>query len=206
MYVTPDGTQTAPYAGLWWRFAGSFIDWVVCFFAPVAASSFALGAISDGDDVGWVLGPLWLLFVVSCFVGYFTYFLARGQTLGMKVVGIQIVHARTGRPPGPARALVRAVLALVVVAAAAILLSFGFSDPPEGGYSVGELAVVYAAGLVFAGGVLGRLWMIWDPRKQTLQDRVTGVVVVGKMAAVGEGAEREGSIVEGSGSGQSLTH
>ncbi len=191
-HITPSGTQSPPYAGFWPRFAGSSIDWIICFFAPVLIFSFALVAISGGeggpgsDGPQAVLGLLWGVFVVSSVLGYFTYFLARGQSLGMKAVGIHIVNPRTGRPPGVARALVRSFLALVFAASAFLLASFGFSDAPQSDLSSTDLAVIYSSVFVFLAGVLGRLWMIWDPKRQTLQDKLSGVVV-GKTAPLGAG-------------------
>jgi len=178
-----DRTQLAPYAGFWRRFAGHSIDWIICFWAPFLPALALLSSIGGGD--GEPTSPIpfiLLLFVlVACVVGYFTYFWARGRSLGMKAVGIQIINPKSGRPPGVGRAFVRACLALIF-AASAVVLVLGLGEPPAGGFSSTGFALLYAVAAVFVAGALGHLWMVRDPKKQTLQDKVTGVVVTRKMA------------------------
>ncbi|OGO50954.1 MAG: hypothetical protein A2148_02355 [Chloroflexi bacterium RBG_16_68_14] len=169
--------QPGPYAGFWARFTASLIDWGICFFAPALISSFAFAAISGSEDPGRILASLLILIVLACPLGYFTYFGARGQSLGMKVLRIQIVGAKTGKTPGVARALVRSALALVLGASVFVLAVVGFSDAPAG-YSAADLVGIYGAVAGFVGGILGHVWMLLDRRNQTLQDKVSGVVVL----------------------------
>ena len=187
---TSEEAPFGTYAGFWPRFAGSFIDWLICFFAPVLISSLPLaigaGGGSDGPgggrDADGVLAILVATFVIifwiSCVVGYFTYFWARGQSLGMKALRLQIVNEKTGGPPGVARALARTGLALLFAASAFLLAVLLFSDQPAGGYSSAELGGIIAAAFIFMAGVLGRLWMVLNRKSQTLQDKLSGVVVV----------------------------
>jgi uncharacterized RDD family membrane protein YckC len=72
----------------------------------------------------------------------------RGQTLGMMVAGTRAVRASTGEPIGYLAALWRAVFEWVLVV------------------------------LLFLPWVIDVLFPIWDPRKQTLHDKVSGTVVV----------------------------
>ena len=190
------------YAGLWPRFKASVIDWVICFVAPGLISSLALTAISsaaignsydspEGYGTGLVmlvavLAAIVVLFWVSCVLGYFTYFWTRGQSIGMRAEGIRIAHLETGRPPGCGRALARSLLGLTLVAPAFLLAAAGFSDAPSG-YSVARDLPVLGSALLLGAGLLGQLWMIWDRRKQTVLDKLCGVVFIAEPTAERQG-------------------
>jgi uncharacterized RDD family membrane protein YckC len=180
------GTQPVPYARFWPRFIALFIDWTICVVIPILVAIFAVSATRSDRSALSILDWLWAFLVVFLMLGYFTYFWARGQSLGMKAVGIRMISPRTERPPGVARAAVRAFLFLILLACAFILLSVGFSDPPAGGFSATNLAVIYFLLFLFLSSIVGYFWMIWDPKKQTLQDKLSGVVVVKKIGPAGE--------------------
>jgi uncharacterized RDD family membrane protein YckC len=101
---------------------------------PIVVATFATSANRSGRSVPSALDWLWAFLAVFSMFGYFTYFWARGQSPGMKAVGVQIIDPKTGRQPGVARAVVRTLLFLILLASAFILLSVGFSDPPTGGF------------------------------------------------------------------------
>jgi uncharacterized RDD family membrane protein YckC len=83
---------------------------------------------------------------------YFTYMLSqRGQTVGNMAVGTRVVDARTGGPISPGRALGRW--------AAQVLFGIGVF-------------------LLFIPLLLDYLWPLWDPRNQTLHDKIASTVVV----------------------------
>jgi len=198
-YITPDGTKSAPYAGFWRRLAGSLVDWAICFAVLILGANL-LAAFSGDGSAGpeggaavheTSVGDLWWIPIVAAlFVAYFAFFGARGQSLGMKAVGIRIVDLATGRPPRVGRATAKACLTVMFGFAAFLLLSSVFSDPGPQGLNAVDLAVLYLLAALLVTGFLGWFWMIWDARKQTLQDKVAGVLVVGKMVAVGgEAAE-----------------
>jgi uncharacterized RDD family membrane protein YckC len=89
--------------------------------------------------------------VVSVLVAlaYLTYFWAsRGQTVGMMVFGFRVRDQKTGALPTGRQALTRA-----------------------GGW-LGELVLS-----VVVVGLIGGLWMFWDPRRQALHDKVAGTIV-----------------------------
>ncbi|MDP2950720.1 MAG: RDD family protein [Chloroflexota bacterium] len=188
-YVTPDGTQFAPYAGFWRRFGGFATDWVLLWVLGLALTAVGFGVGGGGGDSGEVHRTsvqdlFWIPIVAAFLIGYFTLFWARGQSLGMKAVGIRIVNARTGRPPSVVKAAARAFVAVVFVFSALLLAISGFSDAPEGLNAV-DLAVLYTSAALFVLGLLTHLWMIWDRKRQTLLDKAAGVVVVGEMTALG---------------------
>lgn len=74
---------------------------------------------------------------------------ARGQTLGKMVWGIRVRDAATGGPLGPAKAALR-----YLVPSLLSIVTFGLIWFPDG------------------------LWLFWDPRRQTLHDKLAGSVVV----------------------------
>jgi uncharacterized RDD family membrane protein YckC len=89
--------------------------------------------------------------VVSVLVAlaYLTYFWAsRGQTVGMMVFGFRVRDQKTGALPTGRQAFTRA------------------------GSWLGELVLS-----VVVVGLIGGLWMFWDPRRQALHDKVAGTIV-----------------------------
>jgi uncharacterized RDD family membrane protein YckC len=71
-----------------------------------------------------------------------------GQTLGMMVVGCQVVDMTYGRPIGFGRAFGRALFEYLMVA------------------------------FIFLPWVIDMLFPLWDPKKQTLHDKVTRAIVI----------------------------
>ncbi|HUZ03531.1 MAG TPA: RDD family protein [Thermomicrobiaceae bacterium] len=172
-------TAEAPVAGGFWRRAVGFvIDWLVVL--PIALAALVIisgwyagtaiqlngwrGAIlSDSAALpaylagGLVLGAFLLL--------YFGCFWEAGQSIGMVVTGTRVVAADTGKPLSLGRALARALLASVVGATfwGALLAFIGQVN--------GALLVIGLTGIP-------SLWMLLDPRGQTLIDRTVGSMVV----------------------------
>jgi uncharacterized RDD family membrane protein YckC len=84
------------------------------------------------------------------FIAYLTYmWSSRGQTFGMIPFNLKVVDADTGGPLTMTKALIRAV-------------------------------VLYAEVLfcVCIVGLVGGLWMLWDPRRQAIHDKAAGTVVL----------------------------
>lgn len=82
-------------------------------------------------------------------VGYFGYFLSqRGQTIGMMVFGFHVRDVQTGQNPSVGRAILR-----------------GFIWNLEVGFTI---CIV---------GLVGWLWMFWDPQKQGWHDKAAGTIV-----------------------------
>jgi uncharacterized RDD family membrane protein YckC len=89
--------MTPPLATIGQRFTGQFLDGLIAFaFAvPIYFAAKAAGLPLELAVAGWVL----YLLVSDGLPG--------GQSLGKRVVGIQVVHAETGVPCGYGRSLVR---------------------------------------------------------------------------------------------------
>ena len=190
-HISTTQTLPAPYAGPWLRFTGFFIDWLLCLVPIAFVSGVVLTTLGAGGGVESQDADVrttqfkdlfWIPIVAAFFIGYFTFFWARGQSPGMRVVGIQIANPPSGAP-GLKRALARSLLAVAFVMSGLFLLVSFFSDSPQGYNSV-DLVVIYSSAVVFAAGVLAHLWMIWDRKKQTLQDKALGLVVFGRMARI----------------------
>jgi uncharacterized RDD family membrane protein YckC len=82
-------------------------------------------------------------------LGYFGYFWSsRGQSIGMMVFGFKVRDQATGRYPSVGKAVWR-----------------GF---------VWWVEAVLTVCLI---GALGWLWMLWDPQKQAIHDKVAGTIV-----------------------------
>jgi uncharacterized RDD family membrane protein YckC len=84
------------------------------------------------------------------FIGYLTYmWSSRGRTVGMMALNLKVVDADTGGQVTLPKALIRAV-------------------------------VLYAELLfcVCIVGLVGALWMLWDPRRQAIHDKAAGTVVL----------------------------
>lgn len=75
----------------------------------------------------------------------------RGQTVGKMAMGVQVRDERTGGPIGYGKGVVRHVLQTVA----------GFFS---------------CVGLVFV--LVDGLFPLWDPKRQTLHDKVAGTVVI----------------------------
>jgi uncharacterized RDD family membrane protein YckC len=167
VYTYGQGLQSrfpAPYASFWLRLgayiADTLILWIpigviglVLFWSDINAT---LSAISDGRDVDSVLGGGFLLrlgvyFLIALVAqaAYFTLLIAaRGATLGMSFVGIHVVDEQ-GQNPSIPRSLGR----------------WAFTQA----FSTVSGIVPYLGSVLW---LLDPLWMLWDPEKQTLHDKV----------------------------------
>ncbi|MDI3339495.1 MAG: RDD family protein [Sphaerobacter sp.] len=192
VYRTPDGKYAARYAGAGPRLLGSILDWFICFIFPYLFSgllgSLIWNAVAGGSEEA-PIGPLgwaWLIGVSACVVGYFTVFVARGRTFGMRLLNLRILDPGTGRPPSVSRALLRALMAYAVGASIYILANYAFSDPSATSHNPTGTAVAVGAFIVFLVSVWSHLWALFDPRGQTWQDHLAGVVVVTEFVEIPE--------------------
>lgn len=190
MYYTPDGKQAADYAGFAQRLGGTIVDWIICFFLPFyfvgCGTSLAFGSGQSASTAPPSLTGIviWLASVALSVVGYFSYFVARGRTIGMRIVGIQILDPSTARPPVLSRSLVRAFMALLLGAAVFMALNFALSDPTPDSQTLLYRRIGWAAVAIAVAGFWSHVWMLFDPRGQTAQDHIAGVVVVGTLVDV----------------------
>jgi uncharacterized RDD family membrane protein YckC len=153
----PTGPPLANY-GL--RLGGWLIDWlillVICGVISAATHSFHYshvttnlnGFSSNNRSFNWGMPGALLSPLIVVAYGTLMCGSSRAQTLGMMVTGTKAVKVSSGAPIGYAAALGRALFEWLL--AAVFLLPW----------------------------VLDMLFPLWDPKKQTLHDKVSGTIVI----------------------------
>lgn len=91
--------MTTPLATIGQRFTAQFLDGLIA-LAFAAATYYAAKAAGLPLELAWAS---WLVYLLVCDG------LPGGQSLGKRVVRIQVVHAETGEPCGYGRSLLRNV-------------------------------------------------------------------------------------------------
>jgi uncharacterized RDD family membrane protein YckC len=166
----------APYAGFWQRVGAYIIDslilgiplglvflllfWgdLIDFLEEVAANAEAGVSSPVAFDDLFVGFGLFFLIALVVSATYFTFTIAlRGATLGMSVLRIQVVDEQ-GQMPSVGRSFWR----------------WGFVQL----FQFGTNFVPFVGGLLW---LLDPLWMLWDPEKQTLHDKVAKTWVLQKL-------------------------
>jgi uncharacterized RDD family membrane protein YckC len=167
-YVVGQSLERSAFAGFSSRLSAGLIDWLIVFAALWVAAIIQAVLGLDGS-VSVVLSLATALLPVL----YFGLFWSRdGQTVGMRTTNIQMVDTRTWDPPGWIRALLRGFVAVLTFIACGVPLVAAFGDGPNP-------ALVAAVALSFAAlALIGHLWALRDPRRQSLQDRLFGLAVV----------------------------
>jgi uncharacterized RDD family membrane protein YckC len=150
----------SPYANYGARVGAWLIDWVITSIigSIVLVPLHAVHQVTTGaadttqprPPFGLTITNQGALLFVLIVIIYTTAFTgsSRGQTLGMMAVRARAVDAAGGGPIGHARALGRVLVEYVLFVA------------------------------LFAPWVLDMLFPLWDPRRQTLHDKVTNTVVI----------------------------
>jgi uncharacterized RDD family membrane protein YckC len=171
--------DVAELASFWRRAGATALDSAIL-QVTLALLAVVLGGASIGtvlsDPSGTVVDEwlllqlgLWATYVpIGLLAVYTVPLLARGRTLGMMVTGVVAVHAGDHGPPGFLRSFVRWLLPPgllgLVTAAPPVMTSESF----------GTIAFACFIGAV----VIDDVWMLWDPRAQTLHDKVAGTLVL----------------------------
>ncbi len=134
------------------RLGGWLLDWLILLVASlmVSALTHSLHTYHSSTSAGFFIGMPGALLAPILVVVYGTLMCGsrRGQTLGMMVAGTRAVKASTGEPIGYPAALGRAVSEWLFFV------------------------------LLFLPWVIDVLFPTWDPRRQTLHDKVSGTVVI----------------------------
>lgn len=147
----PTGT-TADLGGRWARFFAAIVDAIVTNVITFAVSApiFGAGAMwSTGtDDLGSRLASNGVSVVVA--VVYYTYLHGKwGQTLGKRLLGLRVVRSQDGGP--------------ISYGTAAWRVAFEY------------LLAVLTCGI---GALIDVLWILFDPNRQALHDKVAKTYVV----------------------------
>lgn len=191
VYRTPDGKRAARYAGAIPRAVGSIIDWFICFFwfiFSALGSSFLWNTFAgpDAEEEAGLAGWAWLAVVAIGVVAYFTLTVARGGTVGMRILQLRILDPETGEPPRRSRALLRAIMAAALGGAILVLGNFALSGRAATPETTAGYVLLITSFLLLVAGMWSHLYALFDPRGQTLQDRLAGVVVVIRMVDIPE--------------------
>jgi uncharacterized RDD family membrane protein YckC len=185
-YVAPDGSYTAEFPTAWRRVAAAGIDWLLAYVIFLLASIVAgffqtvgLTTLSGGDLRSEVPGTILLVvsqvLTAAPVVAYFMLYWAAGSTLGMRALDIELVDLDTGRPPSRGKTLVRACVAFVLAIAVNNVYLVVASEPLHG-YTTFQRAIIGASIALFGVAVAAKAWLFLDERRQTLLDRVFGLV------------------------------
>jgi uncharacterized RDD family membrane protein YckC len=154
------GPPRSPFASYGARVGSWLIDWVITsiigaiVLLPIHAVHQTNTTIISGSrstsTLGFTVTPQGFLLSVLIVLIYATAFIgsSRGQTIGMMAVRARAVDAVSGAPIGHGRALGRALF---------------------------EYLMLF---LLVVPWLLDMLFPLWDPRRQTLHDKVTNTVVI----------------------------
>jgi uncharacterized RDD family membrane protein YckC len=164
--VVPDEVA---FAGFGRRLAAALLDWMIFSMG----STFVLMIL--------VFIPIPYLFVVASpvlSIGFFAWLWTRAQSPGMGALGYRLVDAATSGRPRWRRLIPRAGGALLLYAdvAAIAFLPWWLADAELSAAMTWAIfgAVLFVGMLV----IVAHLWMLWDPRRRTLIDKLCGVVAV----------------------------
>jgi len=160
-----DGMALAP---IYRRAGGWFIDYVLKSMLIFLVLIFvSLEGITDP------LVPVIALPSQLLYHGYDFLFMANGWTPGMRWMRLRIVRADNGGAPGFARSFRRATF----VAAVYLFLYLTALVVRDAGEAVttGHALLAFASQSLFFGS---HVIAFWDRRRQTLQDKVAGTIVI----------------------------
>ena len=101
----------------------------------------------------------------------------------MRLAGIKVVDLRSGNPPDLPHALIRASLLLLLIASWFILVLLS-SNRGSGDLSRAEIVLLNFDYVIFLVSFFGHVWIAWDKKRQTLQDKAARVAVVRKTAII----------------------
>jgi uncharacterized RDD family membrane protein YckC len=141
---------TAELASRWSRLFAALIDGIVYTVIGwiIATPIVGAKAMYDNEHLGGQLAAEGITAIIA--IIYFTWQHGKwGQTLGKRALGIRVVRAQDGGPIGFGPAAWRVVFTYLIT--------------------------YVTCGL---GGLLDDLWILWDPHKQALHDKVVKTYVV----------------------------
>ncbi|TDD73748.1 RDD family protein [Actinomadura rubrisoli] len=161
-------------AGRGARLGAGLLDALIVGFAslPFLLQAIRWDKVADSADTGESLSPSEMYNIPRLFAGYAIVFLLgfayysimhakSGQTVGKRAVGIRLVRASDYAAVSWGQVCARQGFVYALTIAAAVLNALG---------PVGTLVGIAS--------LLDNAWILWDPRKQAVHDKVAGTVVV----------------------------
>jgi hypothetical protein len=188
--LTHDGIATATPVEIRRRIGAAVIDWIICVVAYIVVSiplgliqgfGFALTSESSTAGPGRVMTWLAQAAVLLPILLYFTLGLKEGHTLGMAAFDFKTLDARTWRPAGIGRSLVRSIVS-VVLGVAVFAAYMGHSAEHTGwshnAHLIYTLAVIGAAVVA-----VDKAFVPLHSSGRSLSDRLFGLARVTGAAA-----------------------
>jgi uncharacterized RDD family membrane protein YckC len=186
-FCDPSRRYLASFAAAWRRLVAGTVDWGICFVTylvigiPLGVVE-ALGATMYDDRTfgrlpGAALAVVAQVLSFIPFVAYFAYLWPTSQTFGMRVMDIRLVCAGTGRGPSRRRAILRAVIAMVVAAGVYLVVMRETSFEKSHLDHLSRVLMTGAYALAIVAGV-SALTSLVSPTGRSLFDRIFGTVVV----------------------------
>jgi uncharacterized RDD family membrane protein YckC len=151
------------YAGFWRRFFALFLDSIV---SGVAIFGFVLVVSGTGLEVLQSLASL----------AYFALLDAGGGTLGKRVFSVRVIDV-AGNAPGIVRGILRHPFGLAYALMDVGLFAIAAIGDLELAFGAALISILVLLGLG-VGSVIDGLWMLGDPHRQTLHDKLAGTYVV----------------------------
>jgi RDD family protein len=181
--VGPTSEAMPGAAGFWRRMAGFVVDVFLCFVLPSLVSSLILLA-SGYSSRTRIVDASWVLLLALIIVGYFAYFTLRAPSPGMRLAGIKILSTRSGEPPVVVQAVIRGLLMLCLIGSWFVVVLLGSGRAGSGGLSNAESLALNVGYVLFLVSAFGHVWISWDRKGQTVQDKLARIVVVRKDVAI----------------------
>jgi uncharacterized RDD family membrane protein YckC len=100
----------------------------------------------------------------------------QGRTLGMRLVSIGVVEAKSGRPITRSAAWVRALVGTALTLPEFVTNIYTRTQPAN--WTSHHHAFAEIVGLVELGALVSFLWPLWDTKNQTWQDKAASSVVI----------------------------
>ena len=150
------------YASFWRRLIAGTIDVIIAFFfAFLLLWPYGRLSAAYGKWAGSFGFPLWFSFLWGQVVWntYFVYFIGRkGQGIGGRIFHVEVISSATRSKPTYKQAIIRQAM---------FFLASCFSG------------IVYIGGIIQLGIlVIDVLWMLRDPNKQMLHDKLAETIVI----------------------------
>jgi hypothetical protein len=162
---------------------GFLVDVALCFILPSLISSLILYTTGYSSRAQ-AIDVLWVLFLALIIVGYFAYFTVRGPSPGMRLARIKILSVKSGETPVVRQALIRGLLMLCLIGSWFVVVLLGSGRSSSNGFSNAESLALNVGYVLFLVSAFGHVWISWDRKGQTVQDKLAGIVVVRKDAEV----------------------
>jgi RDD family len=182
---TRDGISAATPVEIRRRIGAAVVDWAICVVAYLVVSiplgalegfGFALRSVSSTAAPGRALTILAQVAVLLPTVVYFTLGLREGHTLGMAAFDFKTLDARSGRPPGPVRSLLRSLLSAVF--GVAVLAAYMGHSAERTGWSHDVMTIYVVAVAVTGVVVLDKAFIPLHRSGRALTDRLFRLVRV----------------------------